>query len=81
MDYQNKEHMDMVMTEYKNLPNTEMTSKILYENLIKIINKYEGKVTNGEILNTLKLILIQLCETCITHVEDEKYSELQEKYK
>jgi len=81
MDYQNKEHMDKVMIEYKKLPDTSMTHKELYEKMVKLLNKYQGKTTNGEILHTLKLVSIQLCEACIVHVEGEQYSELQEKYK
>tara|TARA_R110000824_G_C15089610_1_gene665201 strand:+ start:704 stop:949 length:246 start_codon:yes stop_codon:yes gene_type:complete len=81
MDYQNKEHMDKVMTEYTKLPDTDMTHKELYEKIVKLLNKYQEKTTNGEILHTLKLVSIQLCEACIVHVEGEQYSELQEKYK
>ena len=81
MDYQNKGHMDNVMSEYKKLPDISMTHEQLYDKMIAILNKYQNKTTNGEILNTLKLITIQLCEACITHVEGEEYYELQEKYK
>jgi hypothetical protein len=81
MDYQNKEHSNLVMENYTSLPDMNLTDRELYDELIKTLNKYNGKIGNGEVLHTLKLIQIQLCEHCACFIEEQKYEELQEKYK
>jgi len=83
MDYQNKMHYQEVMREYRSLPSTDMMSKKLYEDVTDVITKANRKqsCTNGEIMNTMKLIVMQLAEMCITFVEERDYEDLQEKYK
>jgi hypothetical protein len=81
MDYQNKEHAELVMNTFKSLPDINLTDRELYDELIKTLNKYNGKIGNGEVLATLKLIIMQLCEHCACFIEEQKYEELQEKYK
>tara|TARA_B110000285_G_scaffold183779_1_gene208082 strand:+ start:355 stop:597 length:243 start_codon:yes stop_codon:yes gene_type:complete len=80
MDYQNKAHMDKLMTEYARLPDTKNTDNNLYDELIATLKDFDD-LDNTEILNSLKLITIQLCESIITSDEDKSYYEVQEKYK
>ena len=80
MEHQNKEHMDRLMTEYARLPDTSMTDNRLYNELIDTLNKNDY-LDNGHILNSLKLIVIQLCEACVTDSEDDEYGNIQEKYR
>ena len=81
MDYQNKEHAKFVVDTYKALPNMELTNNDVYDDVCKTLDKYNGKIGNGEMLDTLKLIILQLCESCAKFVEEEKYKEIQEEYK
>ena len=80
METNNKEHMDRLMTMYARLPDTSMTDNRLYDELIDTLNKNDN-LDNGHILNSLKLIIIQLCESCVKDAEDDDYSNIQEKYK
>ena len=80
MEHQNKEHMNRLMTEYARLPDTSMTDNRLYDELIDTLNKNDY-LDNGHILNSLKLIVIQLCEVCVTDSEDDEYGNIQEKYR
>ena len=80
METNNKEHMDRLMTMYAKLPDTTMTDNRLYDELIDTLNKNDH-LDNGHILNSLKLIVIQLCEAFVIDTEEEDYSKIQEKYK
>ena len=81
MDYQNKAHAKFVVDTYRSLPNMELTNCDVYDDVSKTLNKYNGKIGNGEMLDTLKLICLQLCEECAKYVETEKYKQVQEEYK
>jgi|TARA_B110000438_G_scaffold302663_1_gene361083 hypothetical protein len=76
-----KEHAELVMDTFKALPDIDLTDRKLYDDLIRTLNKYNGEIGNGEVLATLKLIIMQLCEHCADFIEEQKYEELQEKYK
>lgn len=80
MEHENKEHMNRLMTVYARLPDTNMTDNRLYDELIDVLNK-NNKLDNGHILNSLKLVIMQLCEFCVLDAEDDEYSNIQEKYK
>ena len=81
MDYQNKVHAKLVVDTYKSLPNMELTNNDVYDDVCKTLDKYNGKIGNGEMLDTLKLIVLQLCESCAKFIETEKYKDIQEEYK
>jgi len=80
MDYQNKEHMDKLLTEYARLPNTKLTDNEMYDKLVSVL-KENNELDNVHMLNSLKLIIMQLCESMITDNEDKSYYDIQEKYK
>jgi hypothetical protein len=80
MDYQNKEHMKGVLKEYEKLPNIDMLDKKLYDDLRELFN--ESSHTNGEIMNTMKLMVIQMCEKMMEINNSQSFTEeVQEKYK
>mgnify|MGYP003660630137 CR=1 FL=1 len=88
MDYQNKEHLKGVLKEYEKLPDVDMLDKELYDDMRELFNKTTH--TNGEVMNTLKLMVIQMCEKMVidtnkwsnTPNNDEGFtSTIQEKYK
>ena len=80
MDYHNKEHAKLVMQTFTSLPDVDMTDRDLYNSLVATLHKYDDMI-NGKVLNTMKLIMMQLCENCAEFVEGEKYKKLQEMYK
>lgn len=81
MDYHNKEHAKLVMKTFTSLPDVDMTDRDLYNSLVASLHEYDDKIDNGRVLNTMKLIMMQLCENCAEYVEEEKYKRLQEQYK
>ena len=81
MNEYKKAHAELVMNTFRSLPDVDLTDRKLYDDLIMILNKYNGEIGNGEVLATLKLIIMQLCEHCADFVEEQKYEELQEEFK
>ena len=90
MDYQNKDQIKQVLKEYEKLPEPDMLNKKLYDSLVDACNKSGKEVTNGEVMNTLKLMVIQMCEKMVTDTNEwvntpdsnEGFtSKIQEKYK
>ena len=80
MDYQNKEHMKGVLKEYEKLPDVDMLDKKLYDKLRGIFNKSD--CTNGEVMNTMKLMVIQMCEKMMEIEHPQSFTEeVQEEYK
>ena len=86
----NKDQIKQVLHEYEKLPDTDMLSKNLYDALVDTCNNGNKEVTNGEVMNTLKLMVIQMCEKMVidtnkwsnTPNNDEGFtSTIQEKYK
>ena len=86
----NKDQIKQVLQEYERLPDTDMLSKNLYDALVDTCNNGNKEVTNGEVMNTLKLMVIQMCEKMVidtnkwsnTPNNDEGFtSTIQEKYK
>ena len=89
MDYQNKDQIKQVLREYEKLPDTNMLNKNLYDALVDVCNNNK-EITNGEVMNTLKLMIIQMCEKMVndtnewvnTPENNEGFtSKIQEKYK
>ena len=65
MDYQNKVHAKLVVDTYRKLPDMELTNSEIYDDVCKTLDKYVNRnIGNGEMLDTLKLIVLQLCESC-----------------
>ena len=81
MNEYKKKHSKLVMDTYQSLPDIDMTNKEVYNSLVDTLHEYNDKVGNGEVLNTIKLIIMQLCENCAEFIEEEKYKMLQEEYK
>lgn len=90
MDYQDKNQIKEVLREYERLPEPDMLNKKLYDALVDACNKSSKEVTNGEVMNTLKLMVIQMCEKMVTDTNEwsntpdsnEGFtSKIQEKYK
>jgi hypothetical protein len=80
MDYQNKEHMKGVLKEFEKLPDVDMLNKKLYDDLRGMFN--ESDCTNGEVMNTMKLMVIQMCEKMMEINNSQSFTEeVQEKYK
>ena len=80
MDYQNKEHMKGVLKEYEKLPDVDMLDKELYDDMRELFNKTTH--TNGEVMNTMKLMVIQMCEKMMEIEHSQSFTdEVQEKYK
>ena len=75
-----KEHLDKIMEEYKKLPDTDFCSQKVYEAMIDTLNDIND-VSNGEVLTTLKMMVLQLCENMTTFTEEEEFRQIQEKYK
>lgn len=75
-----KEHLDKIMEEYNKLPDTDFCSKKVYEAMIDTLNDITD-VSNGEVLTTLKMMVLQLCENMTTFTEEEEFRQIQEKYK
>lgn len=75
-----KEHLDKIMEEYNRLPDTDFCSKKVYEAMIDTLNDITD-VSNGEVLTTLKMMVLQLCENMTTFTEEEEFRQIQEKYK
>jgi hypothetical protein len=71
-----KEHMTKVMDLYKRLPEHEQINYRLYEKITHDISN-DG-FTNGEIVSTLKTIVIMLCEECVANSEKMDYERIQE---
>ena len=68
MDYQNKEDIKHILRMFEKLPDVDTMNKQLYDSLIETIN--ESSTSNEEVFNTLKLLVMQLCEKYVTA---EKY--------
>ena len=81
MNEYKKAHTEFIIDTYQSLPEIDLTNRKLYDDLVRVLNRYNGEIGNGEVLNTLKLILMQLCESCADFVEEQKYEEIQEEYK
>ena len=64
MNEYKKKHSKLVMDTYYALPDVDMTNGNVYNSLVATLHEYDDQVGNGEVLNTLKLIIIQLCENC-----------------
>jgi len=80
MDYQNKEHMKGVLKEYEKLPDVDMLDKELYDDMRALFN--QSTHTNGEVMNTMKLMVIQMCEKMMEIEHSQSFTdEVQEKYK
>ena len=80
MDYQNKEHMKGVLKEYEKLPDVDMLDKKLYDDMRELFNKTTH--TNGEVINTMKLMVIQMCEKMMEIEHSQSFTEeIQEEYK
>lgn len=75
-----KEHLDKIMEEYNKLPDTDFCSQKVYEAMIDTLNDITD-VSNGEVLTTLKMMVLQLCENMTTFTEEEEFRQIQEKYK
>jgi len=74
-----KEHMTKVMDLYKRLPEHEQINYRLYEKITHdISNDGDDGFTNGEIVSTLKTIVIMLCEECVANSEKMDYERIQE---
>ena len=81
IETENEKHGILVMETYISLPDVELTNNKVYDDLINTLNQFDDKVSNEEMLHTLKLILIQLCEKCANYIETKQYESIQEKYK
>ena len=90
MDYQDKDQIKQVLKEYEKLPDVDMLNKKLYDALVDACNNGNKEITNGEVMNTLKLMVIQMCEKMVTDTNkwvntpdsNEGFtSKMQEKYK
>ena len=80
MDYQNKEHLKGVINQYEKLPDVDMLDKKLYDDMRELFN--ESSHTNGEIMNTLKLMVIQMCEKMMEVEHPQSFTEeVQEEFK
>ena len=80
MDYQNKEHLKGVINQYEKLPDVDMLDKKLYDDMRELFNK--SSHTNGEIMHTMKLMVIQMCEKMIEMEHPQSFTEeVQEEYK
>ena len=80
MDYQNKEHLKGVINQYEKLPDVDMLDKKLYDDMRELFN--ESSHTNGEIMNTLKLMVIQMCEKMMEETTPQSFTEeVQEEFK
>lgn len=85
MDYQNKEDIKHILRMFEKLPDVDTMNKELYESLIETIN--ESSTSNEEVFNTLKLLVMQLCEKYVTadkhHVQSNAQftDEEREQYK
>ena len=64
MDYQNKEDIKHILRMFEKLPDVDTMNKELYDSLIDTINK--SSTSNEEVFNTLKLLVMQLCEKYVT---------------
>ena len=78
---ENEKHRILVMETYISLPDLELTNNKVYDDLINTLKNLDDEVSNEEMLHTLKLILIQLCEKCADYVETKKYESIQERYR
>jgi hypothetical protein len=80
MDYQNREHLKGVLKEYEKMPDVEMLDKELYDDMRELFNKKTH--TNGEIMNTMKLMVIQMCEKMMEIEHPQSFTEeVREEYK
>jgi len=80
MDYQNKEHLKGVINQYEKLPDVDMLDKKLYDDMRELFNG--SSHTNGEIMNTLKLMVIQMCEKMMEVEHPQSFTEeVQEEFK
>jgi Zn-dependent M32 family carboxypeptidase len=86
MDYQNKEHIKHILRMFEKLPDVDTMNKQLYDSLIETIN--ESSTSNEEVFNTLKLLVMQLCEKYVTAEQSSEQrdnvqftDEEREKYK
>jgi hypothetical protein len=76
MDYRNKDQIKEVLREYERLPDADMLSKNLYDGLVDTCNNSNKEITNGEVMNTLKLMVIQmngLIHLTVTKDSHQKY--------
>jgi DNA-binding ferritin-like protein (Dps family) len=79
MTYHNKEYLKGVIHEYKKLPYIDMLNQKLYDDMRELFN--ESDCTNGEVMNTMKLMIIQMCEKMMEETTQSFTEEVQEKYK
>jgi len=84
MDYKNKEQIKEILRYYEELPNPDTMNKELYESLIETIN--DSSTNNEEVFNTLKLLVMQMCEKWVNVKDNGKPNtdftdEEREKYK
>ena len=70
MDYKNKEQIKEILRYYEELPNPDTMNKELYESLIETIN--DSSTNNEEVFNTLKLLVMQMCEKWVNVKDDSK---------
>ncbi len=72
-----KKHMTRVVSMYRELPEQSNMDYELYKKILHIFKGYD-KLENGVVLDTLKAIVIMMCEQCIEHEERMEYIEIQE---
>tara|TARA_B110001454_G_C12545205_1_gene361201 strand:+ start:445 stop:690 length:246 start_codon:yes stop_codon:yes gene_type:complete len=81
MDYQNKKYLKDVIDEYEKMPDVNMMDKEIYDKMREIFNQ-SPDITNGQVINTLKLMVIQMCEKLVEIEYPKSFTEeVQEEYK
>jgi hypothetical protein len=76
-----KEYMEKLLHEYNEIPNGENINKELYNSIIDVLEAKEPAYTNGEIVDTLKTIVLMMCKNCTDYCDDKEYERIQESMK
>jgi hypothetical protein len=70
MDYQNRDDIKQILRMFEKLPDVDTMNKELYDSLIETIN--DSSTSNEEVFNTLKLLVMQMCEKWVNVKDDSK---------
>ena len=59
----------------------DVISAKLHDSIIGLLNKYDNTMTNKEVVNTFKLLLLQVCESQVDTFEKHYDEKTQEEFR